>query len=285
MPTLAPSRLKKALSYTEKEVNKALTAALSAMIQGGAVTAEATELEITSDFIWIEQKFQPDTIGSLTFGLTRPSAIAIGQKLLEASGLEGEEDSVALETLNEVFAQVSGAIATAVTGLLKKQVSTSMMTAKPAPPESDSETESRFALRLVGASDKPCVCVMCPSDEFLATVAPPEEQAVAFVPAPPVTVPLTSAAPAMSNTKNLELLLDVEMMVSISFGRTQLPLQQVLKLNTGSVVELNRTVAEPVDIIVNNAVIARGEVVVVEGNFGVRVNQVMSKQERLRSLV
>ena len=70
----------------------------------------------------------------------------------------------------------------------------------------------------------------------------------------------------------------------MSFGRAQVPLKDVLKLTTGSVVELNRAVSEPVEVIVNNCVIARGEVVVVEGNFGVRIQQVISRQERLRTL-
>ena len=65
--------------------------------------------------------------------------------------------------------------------------------------------------------------------------------------------------------------------MSVSFGRTQLPLKDVIKLTTGSIVELNRTIAEPVEIIVNNCVIARGEVVVVDGNYGVRINQIIGR--------
>jgi flagellar motor switch protein FliN/FliY len=87
-----------------------------------------------------------------------------------------------------------------------------------------------------------------------------------------------------ANSKTFELLLDVELPVSVSFGRAQVPLKDVLKLTTGSIVELNRSILEPVEVIVNNCVIARGEVVVVEGNFGVRVHQVISRQERLRTL-
>jgi flagellar motor switch protein FliN/FliY len=78
--------------------------------------------------------------------------------------------------------------------------------------------------------------------------------------------------------------LDVELPVSVSFGRAQLALKDVIKLTTGSIIELNRSVSEPVEVIVNNCVIARGEVVVVEGNFGVRIRQVISRQERLRTL-
>ena len=78
--------------------------------------------------------------------------------------------------------------------------------------------------------------------------------------------------------------MDVELPVSVSFGRAQVALKDVIKLTTGSIVELNRSIAEPVEVIVNNCVIARGEVVVVEGNFGVRIQQVISRQERLRTL-
>ena len=86
-------------------------------------------------------------------------------------------------------------------------------------------------------------------------------------------------------SKTFDLLLDVELPVSVSFGRAQVPLKDLIKLTTGSIVELNRSISEPVEVIVNNCVIARGEVVVVEGNFGVRIQQVVSRQERLRTLV
>ena len=86
------------------------------------------------------------------------------------------------------------------------------------------------------------------------------------------------------DSKTFDLLLEVELPVSVSFGRAQVQLRDVLKLTTGSIVELNRAVSDPVEVIVNNCVIARGEVVVVEGNFGVRIQQVISRQERLRTL-
>ncbi len=102
---------------------------------------------------------------------------------------------------------------------------------------------------------------------------------------PPVQEIAVQEAPAPESTSaTFELLLDVELPVSISFGRAQVPLKDVLKLTVGSIVELNRTIGDPVEVIVNNCVIARGEVVVIDGNFGVRVQNVISKQERLRTL-
>jgi flagellar motor switch protein FliN/FliY len=81
----------------------------------------------------------------------------------------------------------------------------------------------------------------------------------------------------------LDLLMDLELPVNVSFGKTQMPLQQVLKWTTGSIVELENAVNEPVDIVINNCVIARGEVVVVEGNYGVRVQEIVSRAQRLQS--
>jgi flagellar motor switch protein FliN/FliY len=103
--------------------------------------------------------------------------------------------------------------------------------------------------------------------------------------------PQRAAAAASAGTStsgppppSMELLLDVEMPVSVSFGRSQLALKEVIKLSTGSIVELNRTITEPVEVIVNNCVIARGEVVVIEGNYGVRIQQIVSRSERMRSV-
>jgi len=68
--------------------------------------------------------------------------------------------------------------------------------------------------------------------------------------------------------------------VSVSFGRTLLPVREVLRMTTGSMIELNRNVNDYVDVIVNNCVIARGEVVVIEGNYGIRVHEIVSRRER-----
>jgi flagellar motor switch protein FliN len=83
--------------------------------------------------------------------------------------------------------------------------------------------------------------------------------------------------------KTFDLLLDVALPVSISFGKTSLQIREVLKLNTGSIVELNRFVTDPVEVIVNDCVIARGEVVVVDGNYGVRIIELASREDRMRS--
>ena len=84
--------------------------------------------------------------------------------------------------------------------------------------------------------------------------------------------------------RNIDLLMDVDLPVAIELGRTKLSISDILALGPGSVVELNKLAGEPVDLLVNNKVVARGEVVVIDENFGLRITQLMTPEERLRQL-
>ncbi len=88
----------------------------------------------------------------------------------------------------------------------------------------------------------------------------------------------------VSGNWNIDLLLDVELPISVAFGESEMQLKEVLKLGVGSVIELNKSVNDPVTVIVNHKPIAKGEVVMVEGNYGVRILEVESTVERIRSL-
>lgn len=101
----------------------------------------------------------------------------------------------------------------------------------------------------------------------------------------PVEFQQLSPSSSQSGSKhNIDMLLDVKMPISIELGRTEMPISDLLALGPGSVVELNKLAGEPVDLLVNNVVIAKGEVVVVDENFGVRVTLLMSPEERLKSM-
>lgn len=83
---------------------------------------------------------------------------------------------------------------------------------------------------------------------------------------------------------NLEILLDIPVTLSIEIGRTLISIRNLLQLNQGSVVELDRLAGEPLDVFVNGTLIAHGEVVVVNEKFGIRLNDVVGPDERLRKL-
>ena len=97
--------------------------------------------------------------------------------------------------------------------------------------------------------------------------------------------PLTAEAGNGSGSElNLDVILDVPVSLSLEVGRTRIPIRNLLQLNQGSVVELDRTAGEPLDVYVNGTLIAQGEVVVVNDRFGVRLTDVVSPSERIKRL-
>ena len=82
-------------------------------------------------------------------------------------------------------------------------------------------------------------------------------------------------------TPMLERLMDLQLPLSVALGRAQMPVRDVLKVTSGSVIELNTSVGEYVELIVHGTVVARGEVVSIKGNYGVRIKEVISRQDRM----
>jgi len=110
-------------------------------------------------------------------------------------------------------------------------------------------------------------------------------------PQPPEPLPVLPASVSQEHGKNpsvvspgIELLLDVELEAALRFGCRELPLGEILDLGAGDVVELDRHVADPVDLLVGDRIVARGEVVLVNGNFGLRVTEVAAPRKRLENI-
>lgn len=99
----------------------------------------------------------------------------------------------------------------------------------------------------------------------------------------PVFAPLTDTA-APSQKRNLDLIMDVPLEFSVVLGKTKKTIQDVLSLGAGSVVELNKLADEPLEVYVNGKLIAHGEVVVINENFGIRITQILSKEQRVKGL-
>jgi flagellar motor switch protein FliN/FliY len=248
-----------------------LTAGLAAAFEtmtGGRPAVECKESEreepaaLHSAFQW-RQPFS-NLPGAIWVAAAEPDWTAAGGAVVQAAGMEEQDParlkSEYLEILNQTFAGVAQAMA----ARLEREVvgqggQESALGAGEA-------VWARMHVRLADSSASLVVGLEPELVDALVTNAAPE------IEAPP------------EKASTFDLLFDVELPVSVSFGRAQVALKDVLKLTTGSIVELNRAMGDPVEVIVNNCVIARGEVVVVEGNFGVRIQQVISRQERLRTL-
>lgn len=106
-------------------------------------------------------------------------------------------------------------------------------------------------------------------------------------PTPPTATPMAFnpfAETEESPERNIDLLLDIPLEVSVELGRVSMLVRELLEIGTGSIVELQKAAGEPVEVLVNGRLIARGEVVVVEDNFAVRITEILSPVERVQRL-
>jgi flagellar motor switch protein FliN/FliY len=89
---------------------------------------------------------------------------------------------------------------------------------------------------------------------------------------------------SQSESRNLNMLLDIPLQVTVELGRTKRSVKEILELTSGSIIELDKLAGEPVDILVNARLVAKGEVVVIDENFGVRITDIVSQADRLKNL-
>ena len=225
--------------------------------------------------LWWEQPLSLSPEAMVWVGANQQAWDGIGGRVLRSAGVEEVDAESARGTYLEIITQTLSAIAAAVSARVGREIACGA--GKESAPYSGVHTVC-FSFQ-IGFNDAELEVLTAFHDSVVnpAREAPakPDASAAAASPSTPAPAPPPNS---------MDLLFDVELPVSISFGRAQLPLKDVIKLTTGSIVELNRSVSEPVEVIVNNCVIARGEVVVVEGNYGIRIKQVVSRQERLRTL-
>jgi len=119
-----------------------------------------------------------------------------------------------------------------------------------------------------------------PADDWGAAMA--EEEAVQQAQLDQVVDEGKPADP--DRTPALDVILDIPVSISMEVGRTEIPIRNLLQLNQGSVVELDRLAGEPLDVLVNGTLIAHGEVVMVNDKFGIRLTDVVSQSERIQRL-
>jgi len=235
-----------------------------------------------ADMLWWEQPF-PWSPGMVAWvGAPRATWEQAGTLTLKAAGLETVQTDEAKNTWFEILGQSLSAMARSIGALVGREVTCEAGVERAPQPD----VREWASVTLQFADTPPASLLVTLSPKLVAAVSAP-----APAPAPErheepqphdAESPAAKGSPGISRT--MDLLLDVELPVSISFGRAQLSMKDVLKLTTGSIVELNRGASEQVEVLINQCLIARGEVVVVEGNYGVRIQEIASREDRLRSL-
>jgi len=221
--------------------------------------------------VYLEVTFSVSAGATLWIALPPQAAHALGQRTLQAAGIDDAGPEEIQNTCLEILQQAHAGLAQAISSRLKRAI-----TSKGRETDRVEDGNSLFRLQLTYPESPVITSFFAVSSTLLAGLDSPQESER-------LAVGAGDRSSQMSGSKTFEVLLDVSMPVSVSFGRTEMAIKEVLKLTTGSIVELNRTLTEPVEVIINDRVIARGEVVVVDGNYGVRIHHIVSRQERFRS--
>ncbi len=215
------------------------------------------------DLLWWKQTFEGDGKFTVWIGAKQATWSVLGG----AFGATEPEDVKA--TYLEIIGQAQHGTATALSAGLPKPIGCQEGQIDATSPP-DGLCYAIVGLKLAGGELPALLVAMEPAvSSFFARPAPETNQA------PQRTVSEAQYTPM------LERLMDLELPLSVALGRAQMPIRDVLRVTSGSLIELDHSVGDYVELIVHGTVVARGEVVSIKGNYGVRIKEIMSRQDRM----
>ncbi|RDU64897.1 flagellar motor switch protein FliN [Helicobacter didelphidarum] len=221
------------------------------------------------------------SVSSLGFIMPETLATALPDLMMGGEGETGKDmmDDDDKDGLKEVFQSITGALATALGGHDKlPHFSFSISEVKNVESGGalgDYQQASHFDVRIDSVESQ---LIMLTKSDLLT-----------HVPASPKPVATSSGGSKDTNfsekeMRNIGMLLDIGLNVKVRIGQKRMLLKDVISMDIGSVVELNQLASDPLEILVNDKIIGKGEVVVVDGNFAIQITEIGSKRERLESM-
>lgn len=277
------------------------------------ITRDTFTAELEGQVVQVTADFMKGAAGQHSYVLSEEPAKQISALMMAQE--EGDLTEMAISALTEGFSQMSGAAVTAMSDKLGMPISTGDVRASLFENPGDvmipegsfvrirynvtTDGKSSFldeimdegvARSLAGGGGAPAMPGPAPTSAAAAFEPGIQQQDIfSTQPAGNVGVqsvqfaPLTQAEqPGVSG--NIGLLMDVSMQLTVELGRTKMLIKDILGMGEGTIVELDKLAGEPVDLLVNGKLIAKGEVVVIDENFGVRVTDIISPMERISSL-
>lgn len=218
----------------------------------------------TAALLWWKQRFQAGPSFTTWIGATEATRSALAGIL---SGGTNEAQEMYLEMLG----QAQQGAATVLSSGLPKPLVCEPGTVENSPPPSGLAL-AVIKIKLDGQELAPLIMALDRDAEMVLTRGKQPEQTALAVTAP---------ADEDSLPPMLDRLMDLELPVSVALGRAVLPIQEILKITSGSLIELDREVGEHVELLVHGTVVARGEVVSIKGNYALRIKEIISRQERM----
>lgn len=234
-----------------------------------------------SDLVWWSCTVHPLEDEVLLLGAPPHVWAQLAAWIAAGAGLDANHPETAGALIQELLSQTFTRFAREVGRNLLREVSAGA----PQPTEDPSSTASYTRLDLGLRAGKAAAFVVGIGPQLARLLC---GQAASDPPGAALVGPSTAAhrdTPLPGGwAGKIDRLAGLELPLVVSLGKARLPLREVLQLNVGSVVELGRAVAEPVDLLVNNRLVARGEVVVIDGNYGIRIQTVADRTVRLGGL-
>jgi flagellar motor switch protein FliN len=211
-----------------------------------------------------------DLVGTITAWMDRAGSAVLAQRV---TGVEGApDDAVVADMLKEMWSQGGSALSL-------KEPFTGVKVSLSAPVPGDAGERQLTSYTMAFAADASVQVAVTAAAEVAVPVPAP-----LALTAPPGSVDAPGALPSAGKSGNLEVVLDIEMPLIVRFGRTLMTLKTLAALGPGSILDMGRSPDEPVEILVGEQVIARGEVVIVDGKYGVRITDLVSPSDRVRAL-
>jgi flagellar motor switch protein FliN/FliY len=260
---------------TDASLNRELCAALVeelGIVVGALIDSTAT-VDTGALAAGRQWTVRVDAVGTLTgtvlIALDHEGTKSVTQVM---TGIEGDiADETLVDTVRELMAQAVSALA------LKPVARGATLSVEDVSARSDRSAEGEWWAFHIGAEKLPVAMTVMTSGRLACVTA-----TVADKPgSTPTSVP-SVAGNAVDD--RMDVILDIDLPLVVRFGRTELPLRAVTRLGPGSVIDLGRSPDDPVDVLVGNRVVARGEVVVVSGSYGIRIIDVVSPRDRMRSM-
>jgi flagellar motor switch protein FliN/FliY len=253
-------------AYVNREMFGALAEEL-AIVVGAMIDAAATAAPGAPAMgrQWIaEVRAEGALTGTISIVIDHAGATTITRLM---TGVEGDvPDEMLLDTLREVLAQAVSAIALKPVARGAQLSTGEIVAAESRVPEGE------WAAYAITAENLPALLVT--TDGAFAAVPPAGAK------------PALGSKPAGEKTfdDRIDVILDIDLPLVVRFGKTELSLRALTRLGPGSVIDLGRSPDDPVELLVSNRVVAHGEVVIVSGNYGIRILDVVSQRERMRSV-
>jgi flagellar motor switch protein FliN/FliY len=230
------------------------------------------------DLLWWSQPFSCSPDARLWVGAPEPVWSAVGKVVLASAGVASPPAAEIRSTWLEIVRQSMAGLAQGIASLTSSEVTcgegNEAVTGGSAGKVFEIEAE-------IGDPPK-AIFYLVVGDALADAISAPQKPLKTVQTGKRDSLGPPDQLAKVAESRTFELLLDVELPVSVSFGRATLRISEAMNLVSGSLVELDRALTDPVELLVNNSIIARGEVVVVEGNYGVRLTEIVSHLERLQ---